>query len=324
MFIGPHKLKNNLVLAPMAGITDQPFRILCRKLGAGLVVSEMATSDSTLFGSRKTKLRINVGGEKEPRVVQIAGADPSMMARAARFNVDNNAQIIDINMGCPAKKVCKVMAGSALLKDEILVGKILESVVNAVQVPVTLKIRTGWDKNNRNAISIAKIAKEAGIQALTVHGRTRACGFKGSAEHETAGEIKARINMTVIANGDITTPEQAKEIIKKYRVDGIMIGRAAQGDPWIFHKISHYLETGKKLAPPTLKEIHSIIIKHITHLHRFYGEQQGVRIARKHVAWYAQQKYINTLNCPINRIETANEQISLLNNIFGQGQRFAA
>ena len=267
MFIGPHKLKNNLVLAPMAGITDQPFRILCRKLGAGLVVSEMATSDSTLFGSRKTKLRINVGGEKEPRVVQIAGADPSMMARAARFNVDNHAQIIDINMGCPAKKVCKVMAGSALLRDEILVGKILESVVNAVQVPVTLKIRTGWDKNNRNAISIAKIAKEAGIQALTVHGRTRACGFKGSAEHETAGEIKARINMTVIANGDITTPEQAKEIIKKYRVDGIMIGRAAQGDPWIFQKISHYLKTGKKLAPPTLKEIHSIIIKHITHLH---------------------------------------------------------
>ena len=324
MLIGPHKLKNNLVLAPMAGITDQPFRILCRELGAGLVVSEMVTSDSSLFGSRKTKLRVDIGGEREPRVVQIAGADPSMMVRAARFNVDNNAQIIDINMGCPAKKVCKVMAGSALLRDEILVGKILESVVNAVKVPVTLKIRTGWDKNSRNAINVAKIAKEAGIQAITVHGRTRACGFQGSAEHETAGEIKARINMTVIANGDITTPEQAQEIIKKYRVDGIMIGRAAQGNPWIFHKISHYLGTGKKQAPPTLKEIHSIIIKHITHLHRFYGEQQGVRIARKHISWYAKKKYINTLNCPINRIESANEQISVLNNIFDQEQRFAA
>jgi len=324
MLIGPHKLKNNLVLAPMAGITDQPFRILCRELGAGLVVSEMVTSDSSLFGSRKTKLRVDIGGEREPRVVQIAGADPSMMVRAARFNVDNNAQIIDINMGCPAKKVCKAMAGSALLRDEILVGKILESVVNAVKVPVTLKIRTGWDKNSRNAINVAKIAKEAGIQAITVHGRTRACGFQGSAEHETAGEIKARINMTVIANGDITTPEQAQEIIKKYRVDGIMIGRAAQGNPWIFHKISHYLGTGKKQAPPTLKEIHSIIIKHITHLHRFYGEQQGVRIARKHISWYAKKKYINTLNCPINRIESANEQISVLNNIFGQEQRFAA
>jgi len=324
MLIGPHKLKNNLALAPMAGITDQPFRILCRKLGAGLVVSEMTTSDSALFGSRKTKLRIDVSGEKEPRVVQIAGADPVMMAEAARYNVENNAQIIDINMGCPAKKVCKVMAGSALLRDEVLVGKILESVVKAVEAPVTLKIRTGWDKNNRNACNIARIAKEAGIQALTVHGRTRACGFKGDAEHETAGEIKARVNITVIANGDITRPEQADEIIKKYRVDGIMIGRAAQGNPWVFQEIDHYLKTGMKLAPPSAKEVHSTIIKHITHLHRFYGERQGVRIARKHIAWYAQKKYINILNCPINRFDSASEQISALNNIFGQEQRFAA
>ena len=324
MLIGPHKLKNNLVLAPMAGITDQPFRILCRKLGAGLVVSEMATSDSALFGSRKTKLRVDVGGEMEPRVVQIAGADPVMMAEAAKFNVDNNAQIIDINMGCPAKKVCKVMAGSALLRDEVLVGKILESVVNAVEVPVTLKIRTGWDKNNRNAFNVAKIAKEAGIQALTVHGRTRACGFKGNAEHETAGEIKARVNMTVIANGDITSPAQAEEIIKKYKVDGIMIGRAAQGNPWVFQEINHYIKTGQKLAAPSLKEVHNIIIKHITHLHRFYGEHQGVRIARKHITWYAQQKFINLLNYPINRLDSASEQISALNNIFGQEQRFAA
>tara|TARA_B100001250_G_scaffold413484_1_gene447786 strand:- start:217 stop:1191 length:975 start_codon:yes stop_codon:yes gene_type:complete len=324
MFIGPHKLKNNLVLAPMAGITDQPFRMLCRELGAGLVVSEMATSDSALFGSRKTKLRVDVGGEMEPRVVQIAGADPTMMAEAAKFNVDNNAQVIDINMGCPAKKVCKVMAGSALLKDEVLVGKILESVVNAVAVPVTLKIRTGWDQNNRNAFNIAKIAKEEGIQALTVHGRTRACGFKGNAEHETAGEIKARVNITVIANGDITSPVLAKEIIKKYKVDGIMIGRAAQGNPWIFQEISHYLKTGKKLAAPSPKETRKIILKHITHLHRFYGERQGVRIARKHISWYAQQNYINLLNYPINRLDSASEQISALNNIFGQEQRFAA
>ena len=324
MLIGPHKLKNNIVLAPMAGITDQPFRMLCRELGAGLVVSEMVTSDSSLFGSRKTKLRIDIRGEMEPRVVQIAGADPGMMAEAAVFNVDNGAQIIDINMGCPAKKVCKVMAGSALLRDEILVSKILESVVNAVEVPVTLKIRTGWDKDNRNAISVAKIAREEGIQALTVHGRTRACGFKGSAEHETAGEIKAKVNMTVIANGDITSSEQAEEIIKKYGVDGVMIGRAAQGNPWVFQEMSHYLKTGNKLLPPTLKQIHDIIIRHITHIHRFYGERQGVRIARKHIAWYAHKRYTSMLDYPINKVESASEQISLLSNIFNQEQRFAA
>ena len=325
MLIGPHKLKNNLVLAPMAGITDQPFRMLCRELGAGLVVSEMVTSNTSLFKSRKTKLRIDIGGELEPRVVQIAGANPNMMAEAAKFNVDNNAQIIDINMGCPAKKVCKVKAGSALLKDEILVGKILESVVNAVDVPVTLKIRTGWDKINRNALNIAKIAKDEGIQALTVHGRSRACGFKGNAEHETAGEIKARVNITVIANGDIATPEQAEDIIKKYRVDGIMIGRAAQGNPWIFQEINHYLKTGEKLALPSPKEIHDTLIKHVTRLHQFYGEQQGVRIARKHISWYSRkQKHTNAVNHTINRIGSAREQISALNNLFFEAQRFAA
>ena len=216
MLIGLHKLKNNLVLAPMSGITDQPFRKLCRRLGAGMTISEMVTSKSSIFESRKTKLRTEVSGEMEPRVIQIAGADPAMMAEAAKFNVDRDAQIIDINMGCPAKKVCKVMAGSALLKDEILVSKILESVVEAVSVPVTLKIRTGWDTNHRNALNIAKIALESGIQALTVHGRTRACGFKGIVEHETAGEIKSRYNILVIANGDISTPEIANKIIKEY------------------------------------------------------------------------------------------------------------
>jgi tRNA-dihydrouridine synthase B len=309
----------------MAGITDQPFRMLCRELGAGLVVSEMVTSNASLFRSRKTKLRIDIGGETEPRVVQIVGADPNMMAEAAKFNVNNNAQVIDINMGCPAKKVCKMMAGSALLKDETLVSKILESVVNAVDVPVTLKIRTGWNKINRNAVRIAKIAEDAGIQALTVHGRSRACGFRGDAEHETAGEIKARVNITVIANGDIKTPEIAEEIIKEYRVDGIMIGRAAQGNPWIFREINHYLKTGEKLALPSPEEIHSIVIKHITRLHEFYGEQLGIRIARKHISWYSrQQKHINTLNCPINQIESASEQISILNNLFDEEQRFAA
>lgn len=216
------------------------------------------------------------------------------------------------------------MAGSALLRDEILVGRILESVVRGVEVPVTLKIRTGWDKNSRNAINIAKIAREEGIQALTVHGRTRACGFKGSAEHETAGDIKARVNMTVIANGDITTPQQAEDIINKYKVDGIMIGRAAQGNPWVFEEINHYLTTGKKLAQPPLEEIYNTVIKHITHLHRYYGEPQGVRIARKHISWYLQNKFRNVSNYPINRIESASKQISALNNIFDQEQRFAA
>jgi len=324
MLIGLHKLKNNLVLAPMSGITDQPFRKLCRRLGAGMTISEMVTSKSSLFESRKTKLRTEVSGEMEPRVIQIAGADPTMMAEAAKFNVDRDAQIIDINMGCPAKKVCKVMAGSALLKDEILVSKILESVVEAVSVPVTLKIRTGWDTNHRNALNIAKIALESGIQALTVHGRTRACGFKGIVEHETAGEIKSRYNILVIANGDISTPEIANKIIKEYGVDGIMIGRAAQGNPWIFREVDHYLKTGERLMPPNLKEIRDVVITHINQIHKFYGEKQGVRIARKHISWYGQKKYINSSYKPINQMNSANMQISALNNLFDFEKRFAA
>jgi tRNA-dihydrouridine synthase B len=263
MFIGSHILKNNLVLAPMAGVTDQPFRLLCRELGAGLVISEMVTSNPALFKTRKTQLRLNHDGEGEPRAVQIAGAIPEQMAVAAAFNVEHGAQIIDINMGCPAKKVCNLMAGSALLRDEKLVADILTSVVNAVDVPVTLKIRTGWDKENRNAVRIAQIAESAGIQALTVHGRTRACAFTGSAEHETAGEIKANVGIPVIANGDITTPGNAEEILNTYKVDGIMIGRAAQGNPWIFREIHHYLETGEKLASPDTNEIRKTLIKHV-------------------------------------------------------------
>ncbi len=325
MFIGTHTLKNNLVLAPMAGITDQPFRLLCRELGAGLVISEMVSSNPALYNTRKTQLRMNHEGEAEPRAIQIAGAIPDQMAAAAVFNVERGAQIIDINMGCPVKKVCNLMAGSALLKDELLVADILTSVVNAVDVPVTLKIRTGWDKANRNAIKIAQIAELSGIQALTIHGRTRACGFNGIAEHETAGEIKAKVHIPIIANGDITTPEKAAEILTTYNVDGIMIGRAAQGNPWIFREINHYLKTGEKLKSPDTIEICETLIKHISSLHQFYGEYQGVRIARKHIGWYCKQKEnSNDFRAAINRIENAAEQLSVLRHYFREQQVLAA
>lgn len=325
MLIGSHILKNNLVLAPMAGVTDQPFRLLCRELGAGLVISEMVTSNPALYRTRKTQLRLNHDGEPEPRAVQIAGADPKQMAQAAIFNVKHGAQIIDINMGCPAKKVCHVMAGSALLRDELLVEQILASVVNSVDVPVTLKIRTGWDKENRNAVKIARIAEEAGIKALTVHGRTRACGFEGTAEHETAGEIKTKIRMPVIANGDIATPEKAAEILNTYNVDGIMIGRAAQGNPRIFREINHYLKTGEKLTAPNAKELSAVLIKHVLNLHRFYGEYQGLRIARKHIGWYCKrQNDTEGFRAVINRIKSANEQIDALNRFFSERQAIAA
>jgi tRNA-dihydrouridine synthase B len=325
MFIGSHSLKNNLVLAPMAGVTDQPFRLLCRELGAGLVISEMITSNPALFHTRKTQLRLNHEGEPEPRAVQIAGADPEQMAAAAIFNVNHGAQIIDINMGCPAKKVCNVMAGSALLRDERLVADILESVVNAVDVPVTLKIRTGWDNKNRNAVKIARIAESSGIQALTVHGRTRACAFTGVAEHETAGLIKTKVKIPVIANGDINTPEAAAEILKTYNVDGIMIGRAAQGNPWIFREFNHFLNTGEKLASPDANEICNTLVKHITHLHQFYGEYQGVRIARKHISWYCKQlKNVTAFRTTINQVESANEQITALKRFISDHQALAA
>jgi tRNA-dihydrouridine synthase B len=325
MFIGTHTLKNNLVLAPMAGVTDQPFRLLCREQGAGLVISEMVSSNPALYNTRKTQLRLNHDGEAEPRAIQIAGAVPEQMAQAARFNVEHGAQIIDINMGCPAKKVCNLMAGSALLRDEQLVANILESVVNAVDVPVTLKIRTGWDKENRNALKIAQIAESSGIQALTIHGRTRACAFTGVAEHETAGEIKVKVGIPIIANGDIDSPEKAATILKIYNVDGIMIGRAAQGNPWIFREINHYLKTGEKLAPPDENEICEILIKHISNLHKFYGEYQGVRIARKHIGWYCKQhENAGHFRAEVNRIESANEQLSALKHYFSKQQALAA
>ena len=285
-FVG-FSLRNNLFVAPMAGVTDRPFRQLCKKMGAGLAVSEMVTSNSLLYGSAKTPRRANHAGEVEPISVQIAGSIPSMMADAARHNVDRGAQIIDINMGCPAKKICNVMAGSALLKDEALVGRILEAVVEAVpETPVTLKIRTGWDKASRNALTILKIAEQSGIRALALHGRTRACGYTGHAEYETIAAVKAEARIPIIANGDITTPEKARQVLDVTGADAIMIGRAAQGRPWLFREIEHYLNTGTHLLPPRVSEIHDILLAHLEDLYAFYGVDTGVRVARKHISWY--------------------------------------
>jgi tRNA-dihydrouridine synthase B len=281
-----YTLRNNLFVAPMAGVTDRPFRQLCKRMGAGLAVSEMVTSNSLLYGSAKTKRRANHEGEVQPVSVQIAGADPAMMAQAARYNVDQGAQIIDINMGCPAKKVCNVMAGSALLQNETLVGRILDAVVRAADVPVTLKIRTGWDKAHRNALSILKIAESAGIRALAVHGRTRACGYSGEAEYDTIAAVKAEARIPVIANGDITSPEKAKRVLDATGADAVMIGRAAQGRPWIFREIEHFLATGEKLPAPRVEEIHQLLRGHLAELYDFYGAETGVRVARKHISWY--------------------------------------
>lgn len=317
MQIGPYKLANQLILAPMAGVTDRPFRQLCRKMGAGMAVSEMVSSNSLLWGSEKTKRRANHDGENEPRAVQIMGADPQMMAEAARYNADNGAQIIDINMGCPAKKVCNVAAGSALLRDETLVGNILDAVVNAVDVPVTLKIRTGWDTDNRNGVRIARIAESAGIQSLAVHGRTRACGYKGDAEFDTIAAIKSAINIPVVANGDITTPEKAKAVLDYTGADAVMIGRAAQGRPWIFREIDHYLRTGDKLPEPGVGEVRDILLEHLDNLYAFYGEYTGVRMARKHISWYSKgQRHGAAFRQAVNRVETVEEQREITKTFF--------
>ena len=285
-FVG-FSLRNNLFVAPMAGVTDRPFRQLCKKMGAGLAVSEMVTSNSLLYGSAKTQRRANHQGEALPISVQIAGSDPAMMAQAARHNVDRGAQIIDINMGCPAKKICNVMAGSALLRDEPLVGRILAAVVEAVpETPVTLKIRTGWDKSNRNALAILKIAEQSGIRALAVHGRTRACGYTGDAEYETIAAVKREATIPIIANGDITSPQKAKDVLAATGADALMIGRAAQGRPWLFREIEHFLATGTHLLPPRVAEIHQILLAHLEDLYDFYGVDTGVRVARKHISWY--------------------------------------
>ena len=319
--IGPYQLKNNLIVAPMAGVTDRPFRQLCKTMGAGMAVSEMVASNSLLWGSEKTLRRANHDGEVDPISVQIAGADPKMLAEAARYNVDRGAQLIDINMGCPAKKVCNVMAGSALLKDEPLVKTILESVVGAVDVPVTLKIRTGWDKNNRNALAIARIAEATGVQALAIHGRTRACAFTGTAEYETIAAVKDAVRIPVIANGDIDTPERARDVLEQTGADAIMIGRAAQGRPWMFREIEHFLKTGERLPPPEVDEIHRVLVEHLEDLYAFYGEHTGVRVARKHISWYTKGLAGSaSFRHAMNQLQTCAEQRAAVNEFFSELQ----
>jgi tRNA-dihydrouridine synthase B len=287
--IGPYQIQTPLALAPMAGVTDRPFRVLCKRLGAGMAASEMTTSDPRLWNTQKSLKRMDHSGEPDPIIVQIAGADPQMLADAARFNVDHGAQIIDINMGCPAKKVCNVYAGSALLQDEALVARIVQAVVNAVPVPVTLKIRTGWDRAHRNGVRIAQIAQDAGIQALAVHGRTRADLYQGEAEYDTIAAIKQAIRIPLLANGDIGDGAKAAEVLKKTGADGIMIGRGAQGRPWIFRQLAYYLQHGSPAPEPSLEEVSAILCEHLEALYVFYGESQGVRIARKHIGWYAKE-----------------------------------
>jgi tRNA-dihydrouridine synthase B len=315
--IGPYSLSNNLVVAPMAGVTDRPFRLLCKRFGAGFAVSEMVASNPQLRGTEKSRRRCDHVGEPAPVSVQIAGADPAQMADAARYNVDRGAQIIDINMGCPAKKVCDVAAGSALLGNEALVAKILAAVVRAVDVPVTLKIRTGRDPEHRNALAIARIAEDAGIAALAVHGRTRACAFTGPVEYETVRAVKERVFIPVIANGDIDSPEQAKRVLDETRADAIMIGRAAQGRPWIFREIAHFLAHGTRLPAPTVAEAHAAILAHLGDHYAFYGEAAGTRIARKHLGWYTRDlSGGEAFRREINAAETAEVQLAAVHRFF--------
>ena len=317
MQIGPYGIDPPLILAPMAGVTDKPFRQLCKQLGAGLAVSEMTISNPKLWHTQKSLHRMDHEGEPAPISVQIAGTDPRQLADAARHNVDHGAQIIDINMGCPAKKVCNAWAGSALMRDEALVARILEAVVQAVDVPVTLKIRTGWNADNRNGLQIARIAESAGIAALAVHGRTRDQQYTGAAEYETIAAIKSALRIPVMANGDIDSPQAAAQVLQTTGADALLVGRAAQGRPWIFREIAHYLATGMLLSPPTLSEVREILLGHLHALHEFYGEHQGVRIARKHLGWYAKDRPENiAFRAVVNRAESADEQLQLTRDYF--------
>jgi len=324
MKIGPHQLANQLFVAPMAGVTDRPFRQLCKKLGAGYAVSEMIASNALLWKSEKTQRRANHQGEFKPIAVQIAGADPTMMAAAAKLNVDHGAQIIDINMGCPAKKVCNVAAGSALLRDEPLVQQIIEAVVQAVgvgpnAVPVTLKIRTGWDRENKNALAVAKLAEQSGISMLTVHGRTRADLYLGAAEYETIQAVKSSVRIPVVANGDITTPEKAAQVLKLTGADAIMIGRAAQGRPWIFREIAHYLSTGETLPTPEIAEIQNIMNEHLLDHYAFYGEYTGLRTARKHIGWYCKGlRNSHYFRQKMNTADDCKTQLQMVNDFFDE------
>ena len=317
MRVGAHILCNRLFVAPMAGVTDRPFRRLARRFGAALAVSEMVSSRPELRESRKTRLRLDHSGETGPIAVQIAGADPAMLADAARYNVAMGADIIDINMGCPAKKVCNVYAGSALLADEPLVARILESVRAAVDVPVTLKIRTGPRLEQRNALRIARIAESAGVQLLAIHGRTRACGFGGHAEYETIAEVKSRVRIPVVANGDIETPEDAKRVLEETGADGVMIGRAAHGRPWLFREIEHFLEHGEHLPPPEPRQVRDVLLEHLDGLYELYGAEQGTRVARKHIGWTVRTlPGGDAFRGAVNRIDAADAQRSAVNDYF--------
>ncbi|WP_192037211.1 tRNA dihydrouridine synthase DusB [Halomonas sp. YLGW01] len=321
--IGRHRLSNRVILAPMAGVTDRPFRQLCRRLGAGLVVSEMVTADPALWHTRKSRLRLDHAGEPGPRSVQIAGGDATMLAEAARLNADQGAEIIDINMGCPAKKVCNKAAGSALLRDEALVAEILEAVVAAVDIPVTLKIRTGWCADSNNGVRIARLAEEAGIKALAVHGRHREQRYSGHAEYDTIAAIKNSVSLPVFANGDIDSPAKAAAVLDYTGADAVMIGRGAQGNPWIFREIDHYLRHGRALPAPSRDERRRVMHGHLDALHGFYGEHMGVRIARKHLGWYLAR------HCPadelkahrarFNVLESARDQLHFVDELFCHG-----
>ncbi|MGO9932084.1 MAG: tRNA dihydrouridine synthase DusB [Steroidobacteraceae bacterium] len=323
--IGPYTLPSKVLLAPMAGVTDRPFRNLCRRFGAGLAASEMISADVRLWNTPKSRRRMDHCGEPSPRVVQIAGYDPSMMADAARRNLDAGAQIIDINMGCPAKKVCNRLAGSSLLQDEPLVARILHGVVRAVAAPVTLKMRTGWDPLHKNAVRIAKIAEDSGIQALAIHGRTRTDMFQGNAEHDTVAAIKAASRIPVFANGDIDSAQRARQVLDYTGCDGIMIGRAAQGRPWIFDEVNFFLATGQNRAVLALENVRDIMRAHLEELYAFYGDQAGVRVARKHLSWYFRQHPgQEDLRLRLVRIETPEEQLSTLLQHYDTGMDRAA
>lgn len=325
MQIGKYSFHMPVALAPMAGVTDLPFRNLCRKLGAAYAPSEMVTSDTSLWNTRKSRLRLDHSGESSPRIVQIAGGDPQMIAEAARLNVERGADIIDINLGCPAKKVCRKAAGSALLQDLPLVKAILEAAVDAVDVPVTLKTRTGWSPECKNGPEVAAMAEQAGIQAIAIHGRTRADMYKGDAEYQTIAEIKSSVRIPVLANGDIDSPEKARQVLDLTGADGLLVGRAAQGRPWIFREINHYLSTGEHLPAPSWTEVRDIMLDHLENLYRFYGEYTGVRVARKHLGWYfkgqpGSESFWNT----VARVESSSEQLRAVKNYFKQLIRQAA
>ena len=319
--IGPYKLTSPVILAPMAGVTDLPFRKICRQLGAGLAISEMVISNPALRDSRKTRLRRDHSGEIGPRAVQIVGAEPAMMAAAAVFNVERGADIIDINMGCPAKKVCKRAAGSALLRDPLLVQQILQCVVAAVSVPVTLKIRTGWNRDSINALTIGNIAQDSGIQALTIHGRTRQCRFAGTAEYDTIARVAADLAIPVIANGDISSPQQAKDVLEYTAAAGVMIGRAAQGNPWIFSATNHLLEHGVAAPEPAPADIVSVMLHHLHALHQFYGLQRGVGIARKHIGWYLTSLKAESFRHRFNTLSHAADQQQAIRHYFETTQQ---